>query len=116
MPDLDRIARIIRDIAAVEIVPRFRMLAAGDIREKRPGDLVTIADLEAEKRLMRELEAAMPGTVALGEESVAADPTRLDLLAGEVPVWVIDPIDGTGNFAKGDARFAVIIAFVTRGV
>jgi fructose-1,6-bisphosphatase/inositol monophosphatase family enzyme len=116
MPDLDRIARIIRDTAAAEIVPRFRALAAGDIREKRPGDLVTIADLEAERRLMRELEAALPGTVALGEESVAADPARLELLAGDMPVWVIDPIDGTGNFAKGVARFAVIIAYVVRGV
>jgi fructose-1,6-bisphosphatase/inositol monophosphatase family enzyme len=116
MPDLDRIARIIRETAAIEIVPRFRMLAEGDIREKRPGDLVTIADLEAERRLMRELEAAMPGSVALGEESVAADPARLELLAGAAPVWVIDPIDGTGNFAKGVARFAVIIAHVAGGV
>jgi fructose-1,6-bisphosphatase/inositol monophosphatase family enzyme len=116
MPDLDRIARIIRETAAIEIVPRFRMLAAGDIREKRPGDLVTIADLEAERRLMRELEAAMPGSVALGEESVAADPTRLELLAGTAPVWVIDPVDGTGNFAKGVARFAVIVAHVAGGV
>src|SRR5487761_701752 len=116
MPDLDRIARIIRDTAATEILPRFRALAAGDIREKRPGDLVTVADLEAERRLMRELEAAMPGSVALGEESVAADPARLELLGGAAPVWVIDPIDGTGNFAKGVARFAVIIAHVARGV
>lgn len=116
MLDLDRIAQIIRDTAATEILPRFRALAAGDIREKRPGDLVTVADLEAERRLIRELEAAMPGSVALGEESVAADPARLDLLAGAAPVWVIDPIDGTGNFAKGVARFAVIIAHVARGV
>lgn len=116
MPDLDRIARIIRDTAAIEILPRFRSLGEGDIREKRPGDLVTIADTEAERRLMRELEAAMPGSVALGEESVAADPAQLELLTGTAPVWVIDPIDGTGNFAKGVARFAVIIAHVVRGV
>jgi len=114
--DLDRIAGIIRDTAAIEILPRFRALAAEDIREKKPGDPVTIADLESERRLIRELEAALPGSVALGEESVAADPAQLDLLSGAAPVWVIDPIDGTNNFAKGDPRFAVIVAHVVGGV
>jgi fructose-1,6-bisphosphatase/inositol monophosphatase family enzyme len=116
MPDLERVARIIRDTAAAQILPRFRALAAGDIREKRPGDLVTIADIEAEARLVRELARETPGSVAVGEEGVASDPAQLGLLAGEAPVWVIDPIDGTGNFAKGVARFAVIIAYVARGV
>jgi fructose-1,6-bisphosphatase/inositol monophosphatase family enzyme len=116
MPDLDRIARVIRETAAIEILPRFRALAAGDIREKRPGDLVTIADLEAERRLMRHLTDEAPGSVAVGEEGVAADPARLDLIGGDAPVWIIDPIDGTGNFAKGVARFAVIIAYVAGGV
>jgi fructose-1,6-bisphosphatase/inositol monophosphatase family enzyme len=115
MPDLDRIARIIRDAASAEILPRFRALAAGDIREKKPGDLVTVADIEAEKRLTRALEAEAPGTLAIGEESVAADPALLDRLAGGAPVWVIDPIDGTGNFAKGVPRFAVIVAYIEGG-
>lgn len=114
MPDLDRIAGIVRDIAAAEIVPRFRALGRDDIREKRPGDLVTIADLEAQRRLIAALEAAVPGSVALGEESVAADPSRLDLLGGAAPVWIIDPVDGTGNFAKGAPGFAVIVAYVER--
>jgi fructose-1,6-bisphosphatase/inositol monophosphatase family enzyme len=113
--DFDRIAQIIRDTAAIEILPRFRMLGAGDIREKKPGDPVTIADLESERRLIAELGAAVPGSVALGEESVAADPAQLDLLSGASPVWVIDPIDGTNNFAKGDPRFAVIVAYVVGG-
>jgi len=116
IPDLDTVARIIRETSAAEILPRFRALEPGDIREKKPGDLVTVADIEAERRLIAELESAAPNTVALGEESVAEDPARLDLLTGEAPVWVIDPIDGTGNFAKGVARFAVIVAYVERGV
>lgn len=116
MLDLDRIAALIRDTAIAEIVPRFRTLAVGDIREKKPGDLVTIADEEAERALIRRLEAAMPGAVALGEESVAADPALLGLVAGDAPVWIIDPVDGTGNFAKGMPDFAVIVAYVERGV
>jgi fructose-1,6-bisphosphatase/inositol monophosphatase family enzyme len=50
----------------------------------------------------------------LGEEAAAEDRSRLDLLAGEAPVWVIDPIDGTGNFARGEPGFAVILALVER--
>jgi fructose-1,6-bisphosphatase/inositol monophosphatase family enzyme len=116
MPDLDRIAGLIRDTALAEIVPRFRALAAGDIREKKPGDLVTIADEEAERALIRQLEAAVPGSAALGEEGVAANPSLLDLIAGDAPVWIIDPVDGTGNFAKGQPGFAVIVAYVEHGI
>jgi fructose-1,6-bisphosphatase/inositol monophosphatase family enzyme len=112
LPDLDRVARLIRDTAAAEILPRFRMLGSEDIREKGPGDLVTIADLEAERRLSAALPALAPGSVVLGEEAVAQDRSRLALLAGEAPVWVIDPVDGTANFAKGQEGFAVIIAYV----
>jgi fructose-1,6-bisphosphatase/inositol monophosphatase family enzyme len=116
MPDLDRVARIIRETAIAVILPRFRSLSADDIREKKPGDVVTVADLESERRLSRELVDLEPGTDAIGEEGVHADPTRLQLLSGDAPIWVIDPIDGTGNFTKGIPRFAVIIAYVARGV
>jgi fructose-1,6-bisphosphatase/inositol monophosphatase family enzyme len=116
MPDMEGVARIIRETAVAEILPRFRALAAEDISEKKPGDLVTVADVASERRLTRCLEALEPGSVAFGEESVHADPTRLQLLSGTAPVWVIDPIDGTGNFAKGVPRFAVIIAYVVRGM
>jgi fructose-1,6-bisphosphatase/inositol monophosphatase family enzyme len=116
MPDLDRIARIIRETAAAEIMPRFCALAAADIREKKPGDLVTVADIAAERRLLAALAEAAPGTKALGEESVAEDPARLELLSGAAPVWVVDPIDGTGNYAKSVPRFAVIVAYVVRAV
>jgi len=112
---LEAIARLIRSTAQAEIVPRFRALTADDIREKRPGDLVTVADVEAERALIRGLEALAPGSVALGEEGVFADPSRLDLMAGNAPVWIIDPVDGTGNFAKGKPGFAVIVAYVERG-
>ncbi|HZT50428.1 MAG TPA: inositol monophosphatase [Stellaceae bacterium] len=116
MLDPDRISAVIRDTAMREIVPRFRALASGDIREKKPGDLVTVADEAAERVLIRELAAAEPGSVALGEESVAANPALLDLIAGDAPVWVIDPVDGTGNFAKGAPDFAVIVAYIRHGV
>jgi fructose-1,6-bisphosphatase/inositol monophosphatase family enzyme len=114
-PDPDKIASIVREIALTEIVPRFRLLRQEDIREKKPGDFVTIADLDAERRLTARLAAILPGSVVLGEEAAAADASRLALLAGDAPVWVIDPIDGTANFARGQPGFAVIVARVERG-
>ncbi len=112
MPSTEAIAAIIREIAQTEIVPRFRMLARDDIREKGPGDFVTTADLEAERQLTRRLVDALPGSAVLGEEAAAQDRTLFDLLTGDVPVWVIDPVDGTGNFARGQPGFAVIVARV----
>jgi fructose-1,6-bisphosphatase/inositol monophosphatase family enzyme len=115
MIDLKTVADFIRETARLEIVPRFRALRPEEIREKKPGDFVTVADLAAERRLTQLLGDAMPGSVVLGEEAMAQDPARLDLLAGEAPVWVIDPLDGTGNFARGQVGFAVIVARVERG-
>lgn len=114
MVDIEEIAGFIRETAALAIVPRFRQLSQEDIREKKPGDFVTIADLEAERLLDGRLTAAMPGSVVLGEEAAARDPARFGLLAGEAPVWVIDPIDGTANFARGEPGFAVILALVVQ--
>ena len=112
LPDSNRVIQIIRETAEIEILPRFRTLADNDIREKAPGDLVTIADIESEKRLSRYLLELLPGSVVLGEEGCADHPELIKLLQGEAPVWVIDPVDGTHNFANGKDCFAVIISLV----
>ncbi|MDO8606213.1 MAG: inositol monophosphatase [Phaeospirillum sp.] len=110
------VARIIRETAEDEILPRFGHLAAGQIREKKPGQMVTEADVEAEKVLSRRLLDLLPGSKVVGEEAVDADPTLLRNLEGAGAVWVIDPVDGTSNFAKTNPRFAVILALVVDGV
>ena len=114
MLDPEKVAQHIRETAEAEIIPRFRQLGQGDIREKKPGDFVTLADLEAERRLTERLGALLPASVVLGEEAAFADRGRLDLLAGDAPVWVIDPVDGTANFARGEPAFAVIVALIER--
>jgi fructose-1,6-bisphosphatase/inositol monophosphatase family enzyme len=105
-----------REVADAEILPRFRALAAGDVREKAPGQLVTAADVAAEAVLSRRLLDLLPGAGVLGEEAAADDPSLFDLLDGTTPVWVIDPVDGTINFANGRPGFAVIVALVSGGV
>jgi len=62
-----RVAEIIRETAQEIILPRFQHLSASDIREKGPGDLVTIADTEAERALTRRFAELLPGSQVVGE-------------------------------------------------
>lgn len=112
--DPDRIASLIAEVAADEIMPRFGRLAAADIQEKGPGDLVTAADHAAERRLAPLLAALIPGSVVVGEEASESDPTLLNRLAGDHPVWLIDPVGGTANFAAGIPVFGTIVALVRK--
>ncbi|MGH6994492.1 MAG: inositol monophosphatase family protein, partial [Stellaceae bacterium] len=94
MPDPEAVARLIREIAQSVILPRFGTLKREDIREKAPGDLVTVADLETERRLTARLCEIVPGSAVLGEEAVATDPGRLSLTATCDSLWIVDPVDG----------------------
>lgn len=113
--NLQTVADIIEETAREEILPRFRQLSEGDVREKSPGDLVTVADEAAERLLERRLGDLRPGSLVLGEEAAARDTAVLEYLQDARDVWVVDPVDGTGNFAAGRAVFAVMVALVRRG-
>lgn len=108
-------SRLLRDVAAEVILPRHRALGAGDIDEKDHGELVTVADVEAERWLSRALTDLLPGSCTVGEEAAYADANVFARFHQEAPVWVIDPIDGTYNFAHGGPIFATIIALVLGG-
>jgi fructose-1,6-bisphosphatase/inositol monophosphatase family enzyme len=111
--DAQRVAELMRETAAAELLPRFRNLAEGEIREKRPGDLVTVADVASEQRLAVGLARILPGVPIVGEEAVEQDPDLVDLIArpGE-RCWVVDPLDGTSNFSKGRDVFAMIVCLI----
>lgn len=109
------VAALMREVARTVVLPHFRNLAADDIIEKSPGELVTVADRAAEERLAAGLLALDPGAAIVGEEAVAADPAVLDAL-GAPRVWIIDPIDGTANFAAGRAPFGIMIALAEHGM
>ncbi len=111
--DAQRVAELMRETAAGELLPRFRNLAEGEIREKRPGDLVTVADVASEQRLAAGLAKILPGVPVVGEEEVEKDPGLVDLIArpGE-RCWVVDPLDGTANFSKGRDVFAMIVCLI----
>ena len=102
-------------MADTVVLPRFRSLGAGEVVEKSAGELVTVADQEAEVAIGRGLDQLLPSARLIGEEACARNPRLLDDL-GEGLVWLIDPIDGTGNFAAGRAPFALMVALLADGI
>lgn len=115
LTDPTKVDGILRDVAEQIILPRFQKLEDGDIREKNPGDLVTVADTEAEAVLSERLCTLLPGSQVVGEEAVAVDAAILDRLERPGAVWILDPVDGTRNFVHGRDKFAVIVALVLDG-
>ncbi|MEE1926909.1 inositol monophosphatase family protein [Streptomyces sp. TRM 70351] len=106
----------VRKAAAEEIMPRWRQLADEDVTQKAgPHDLVTIADRRAEAHLAATLPALLPGSAFVGEEGVHADPGMLAALGGDAPVWIVDPVDGTRQFVRGEDGFATLVALAHRG-
>lgn len=114
--DLADLLAILIEAADAEILPRFGRLAEGDVSAKTgPLDLVTVADRAAEVRVAAAVAKRFPEAVFVGEESVAEDPTRLGRLASAEMVIVVDPVDGTFNFANGMPLFGVMAAVVIGG-
>lgn len=112
----EAVAGLLRQATAAEILPRFRRLAEGAVRTKSgPLDLVTDADEAAERVITAGLRAMFPGCLVVGEEATAADPALLGQLAGAELAFVVDPVDGTANFAAGLPLFACMAAAVVRG-
>ncbi|TYL52038.1 inositol monophosphatase [Nocardioides sp. BGMRC 2183] len=113
--DTDAVLELLQDVAAEVITPRFRALAADQVSEKNPGDLVTVADHESEVRITAALAAAYPDALVLGEEAMAADPGLLDAFATAEHAFTVDPVDGTKNFVNGSPDHAVMVAEVRGG-
>ena len=106
---IERVAGLIKQVSATVMETKFMGITMADAREKSPGELVTDADEEGERQLTSGLEALWPGVPVVGEEGCAADPTLVDAL-GEEWAWLVDPVDGTGNFIAGSPEWAVMVA------
>ncbi|HEX5326698.1 MAG TPA: inositol monophosphatase family protein, partial [Acetobacteraceae bacterium] len=114
--DAANLSEVLRAAGQIEVLPRFRRLVADEVRAKSgPLDVVTAADEAAERYISAALAACFPGCVVVGEEATAADPSLLGLLAEADLAFVVDPIDGTFNYAAGVPLFAVMAAALVRG-
>ncbi len=110
------VAELLRSAAQAEILPRFRNLSAEAIRAKTSQlDLVTDADEAAERVIEAELLRLFPEAMVIGEEGVSRDPKLLDGLGDADLAFILDPVDGTLNFASGLPLFGVMAAVVMKG-
>ncbi len=110
------LANILRDAARTEALPRFRRLDKSMVHTKTEAiDLVTEADIATEQVIKTRIAEWMPQALFVGEESVAADPALLERLADADLAVVVDPIDGTANYAAGMPLFATMAAVVSGG-
>lgn len=105
---------IMRDASDRAILPRYQTLAADQIDTKAVDDVVTVADRDAEAILTDRLAALMPDAAVVGEEAVFADGSVMERLR-EGLCWIVDPLDGTNNFAAGKPPFGVLVALADRG-
>lgn len=107
---------VLRHSARQAILPHFRALDRADIDSKSaPDDLVTVADRTTEALIAQAARRILPAAAIVGEEAVAADRSLLDQVEGSGQCLIIDPVDGTWNFAHGLATFGVILAVVEEG-
>lgn len=114
--DIEWLTGVLADAAEQEIMPRFRRLGAGDVQQKKSAaDLVTQADINAERVITQAIAARYPDALVIGEEACEADRALLPKLGGSKLAFVIDPVDGTYNFASGVPVFGVILAVVRDG-
>ena len=103
---------LLRDVSRTVILPRYQKLASHEVHAKAADDVVTIADQEAEDMLAEGL-AKIADLPVVGEEASFADASVQDRLSGDC--WIVDPLDGTRNFAKGQPPFGILIAMASGG-
>src|SRR5262249_5683638 len=102
--DLD----IARQLAVLASEIALRYFQCGVSAEtKRDGTPVTVADREVERALLQALTLFRPGDAALGEE--------LGARGSSTRRWLLDPIDGTFNFVRGNSQWGTHIALEVEG-
>ncbi|NLQ18340.1 inositol monophosphatase [Marinomonas sp. M1K-6] len=112
-----RLISIVRRAGQEIVMPNFRQLSAADVETKSSlTDLVTIADKASEAFITNEIQHAFADWEIVGEEAVAEDPSTTDKITTADTCVIIDPIDGTWNYAHGLSDFGIILAVVVKGV
>ena len=111
LKDLSRELEVARTVAleAAALVAGFKGRPL-EIRHKDGGEPVSAADIESSQLIVRRLAEAFPGDAILSEE-LPDDFSRL----GKPRVWMIDPIDGTRDFVRGDPGYVVMIGLCVQG-
>lgn len=109
----DAVRTLMRKVSQEAILPHYQQLGEHQIIAKAADDVVTVADHLAEEMLTEGLSKIESGLEIVGEEAAHADPAVFNRLSA--PCWIIDPLDGTRNFAKGKPPFGILIALAEGG-
>lgn len=108
------VGQLMRETAQSTLMRHYQNLATRDVTSKAADDVVTIADTESEVLLAQGLAGILPEAAIVGEEAAHAAPAVLDHLSDSL-CWIIDPLDGTNNFAAGKPPFGILLALAERG-
>lgn len=104
---------LLRFAAQRSMLPRYRALAEDEVEMKSEDDPVTVVDREIEDFLTEALDRLAPGVPIVGEEAAHGYPKVLSHLSRQC--WIVDPLDGTANFAAGKPPFGIIVALADAG-
>ena len=108
----EAVAALLRDVTAQVILPRYQKLAVHEVTAKLADDVVTVADHESEAMLTEGL-MKLADIPVVGEEAAFADDSVFERLSGDC--WIVDPLDGTRNFARGQPPFGILVALASGG-
>jgi len=100
----------VRELAKQEILARFRQVS---FEEKQDGSLLTEADTEMQIKTQAFLEDNWPEFAFLGEE--LSHDEQVAAMESETGCWILDPVDGTSNFASGIPVYSVSLALMIEG-
>jgi fructose-1,6-bisphosphatase/inositol monophosphatase family enzyme len=110
---------LLREVSEKAILPLYQALEDHQVIAKDGGeyaaveDVVTVADHRAEAMLNEGLAKIVPGLPVVGEEAAHDDASVFERLTGDC--WIVDPLDGTRNFARGEPPFGILLAMASGG-
>lgn len=108
--DRQQLQQIVRDVARATLLPLFNNV---NREYKKDGSIITVADKALQDTLKERLATLCPDVLLLGEEMAVQQ--QQALLDSGQPLWCLDPVDGTSNFAAGLPFFSVSLALIEAG-
>lgn len=108
------VSALMRVTAEKTLLKHYQRLGSDEVTNKAADDVVTIADTESEIMLAEGLAKILPDAAIVGEEAAHADPAIFERLSDRL-CWIIDPLDGTNNYAVGKPPFGILLALAEKG-
>lgn len=108
--DRQQIQQLVRDVASTTLLPYTNNVSRD---YKKDGSIVTAADSAVQSSLTKQLAELHPDIALLGEEMSTEQ--QQQLFDSGKPIWCLDPVDGTSNFASGLPFYSISLALIEHG-